>query len=59
MRGNTQLLLSYIALYRAISRATMARWTLKVPELAGIDTRQYKGHTMRVASASAARMMMG
>lgn len=56
-KGNTQLLLSFIAPFGPISRATLARWTLQVLELAGLDTVQYKGHSTRGASASAARKM--
>ena len=56
-RENTQLLLSYIAPHEPILRATIARWTLKVLELAGIDTHHYRGNSTWGASASAARMM--
>lgn len=56
-KGNTQLLLSYIAPFRPISRATLARWTENVLSLAGIDTKQFKAHSTRGATASAARDM--
>ena len=56
-KGNTQLLLSYIAPFAPISRATLARWTLVALNLAGIDTNKYKAHSTRGASASAARAM--
>lgn len=56
-RGNTQLLLSYIAPYGPIARATLARWTLEALSLAGIDTIKYKAHSTRGAAASAARAM--
>lgn len=56
-RGNSQLLLSYIAPFGPISRATLARWTMNVLTLSGIDTKQYKGHSTRGAAASAARDM--
>ena len=41
-RGQPQLLLSYIGPHGAISRATLARWTLTVLGKAGIDTTKYK-----------------
>ena len=50
-----QLLLSYIAPHKAISRDTLARWTLTVLNLAKIDTNKYKSHSTRGAAASAAR----
>lgn len=56
-RGNTQLLLSYVAPYGPISRATLARWTLNALTMAGIDTDKYKAHSTRGAAASAARAM--
>lgn len=56
-RGNTQLLLSYIAPFGPISRATLARWTLNALSEAGIDTDKYKAHSTRGAAASAARAM--
>ena len=56
-RGQAQLLLSYIGPHGPISRATLARWTLTILERAGIDTKKYKGHSTRGASASAARAM--
>ena len=56
-RNNTQLLLSYIGPHAPIARATLARWTLQVLELAGIDTKVYKSHSTRGASASSAHAM--
>ena len=56
-RGRTQLLLSYICPQAPISRATLARWTMNVLSLAGIDTSKYKGHSTRGASASSAQVM--
>ena len=55
--GNTQLLLSYIAPFRPISRATLARWTIMALSAAGVDTAKYKAHSTRGAAASAARAM--
>ena len=58
LRGEEkQLLLTFQPPHRAISRDTLARWTLRVLELAGIDTGKYGGHSTRGASASAARRL--
>ena len=54
-KGNTQLLLSYIAPFCPISRATLARWTINALGLAGIDSAKYKPHSTRGATASTAR----
>lgn len=56
-KGENQLLLSYIAPFRSISRATLARWTIEVLSQAGIDTAQYKAHSTRGAAATAAKEM--
>lgn len=47
-----QLLLSFISPFKGISRSTLARWTIKVLKLAGIDTAKYSSHSTRGASAS-------
>ena len=52
-----QLLISFVPPHKAISRDTLARWTLKVMDLAGVDTNKYKGHSTRGASASAGRKL--
>ena len=51
------MLLSYIAPFGPISRATLARWTLTALNLAVIDTNKYKAQSTRGAAASAARAM--
>ena len=56
-KNNTQLLLSYIGPHEPISRATLARWTINVLKLAGIDVEKYKAHSTRGASASSAQAM--
>lgn len=56
-KDNTQLLVSYIGPHGPISRATLARWTLSVMELSGVDTSRYKGHSTRGASASSAKAL--
>ena len=54
-KDNSQLLLSFVAPHKPISRDTFARWTVKVLGLSGIDTTQFKGHSTRGASTSAAK----
>ena len=54
-KGETQLLLSFVPPHKAISRDTLARWTLKTLALAGIDTTRYGSHSTRGAAASAAK----
>ena len=56
-RKNNQLLLSFVKPFGAISRDTIARWTLMVMRLAGIDTDRYGGHSTRGASTSAAKRL--
>jgi transposase-like protein len=56
-KNNTQLLLSYIAPHLPISRATLARWTISVLALSGVDTSKYRAHSTRGASASSAWTM--
>ena len=53
-RVSSQLLLSFVSPFGAISRDTLSRWTLKVMKEAGVDTQKYRGHSTRGASASAA-----
>ena len=57
VRGHGQLLLSYLRPHGPISRDSLARWTITVLELAGVDTKRYKGHSTRGASASAAKRL--
>lgn len=54
-KTNTQLLLSYAKPFQPIKRDSIARWTMQTLELAGIDTKKYKSHSTRGASASATR----
>ena len=56
-KGETQLLISFLKPNKAISRDTLARWTIKVLQMADIDTQKYKGHSTRGASASAAKRL--
>ena len=50
-----QLLISYVSPHHGIGRDTLARWTLSVLSMAGINTLKYRSHSTRGASASAAR----
>ena len=52
--GAKQLLLSYIFPYGPISRDTLARWTVNVLRMSGLDTAKFKGHSTRGAAASKA-----
>ena len=56
-RTHSQLLLSFVRPFGPISRDTLARWTLKVLQLAGIDTEKYGGHSTRGATTSAAKRL--
>lgn len=47
-----QLLLSFISPFKPISRSTLARWTINVLKLSGIDISKYSAHSTRGASAS-------
>ena len=57
IRKDDQLLLAYVQPHRAISRDTLARWTLVVLQQAGVNTKAYKGHSIRGATTSAARCL--
>ena len=48
-RANEQLLISFQPPHRPISRDTLARWTLQVLSMAGIDIQKYQGHSTRGA----------
>ena len=56
LRGDAdQLLISYTAPYKAISRDTISWWLRKVLEEPGIDVEIFEGHSTSAASASAAK----
>ena len=50
----SKLLLSYIKTHNAITSSSVARWILSMLNLAGVDTNQFKAHSTRSASISAA-----
>ena len=52
-----QLLLSYVPPHKGISRDTLARWTVSVMKMAGINTDAYKSHSTRGATASASKRL--
>ena len=56
-RTYSRLILSYMRPHRPISRDTLARWTLKTMQLAGLDIVKYRSHSTRGASASAAKRL--
>ena len=57
VRQSNQLLLSFVKPFGPVSRDTIARWTLNVMALAGIDVGKYGGHSTRGASTSAAKRL--
>ena len=57
-RGNgsdrkSKLLLSYIKPHNPITSSSIARWITSMLDLAGIDTKTFKAHSVRGASAAA------
>ena len=48
----TQLYNSFIKSHKAVSTATVARWTKSVLSTAGIDTSVFKPHSVRGASVT-------
>ena len=56
-KGEKQLLLSYVPPHKSISRDTLARWTLSVMAMAGINTEAYKSHSTRGATVSATKRL--
>ena len=57
LRASQQLLVSYIKLHKAITRYTLARWTIRVLKMAGINTDKYASHSTLGAMASKARLL--
>lgn len=55
LRGSeSQLFISYVPLYKPVSRDTLSRWIKEILDVAGIDTTQYSAHSTRAAVVSAA-----
>ena len=44
-RKDRHLLLSFVKPFGPISRDTLARWTIKVMSLGGVDVEKYGGHS--------------
>ena len=57
IRKSCQLLVSYIKPRKAISRDTLARWTIGILKLAGVNTTKYASHSTRGAMLSKARQL--
>lgn len=57
IRKSKQLLVSYVKPHGGISRDTLARWTVRVLQQAGVDTTRFGSHSTRGAMASNARML--
>ena len=53
--GKTLLLLSYIKPHKPVATSTVSRWLLDMLKQAGIDTKNFKGHSTRAATSSKAR----
>ena len=57
IRSSSKLFVSYIKPHGAVSRDTIARWTLRVLKTAGVDTNEFTAHSTRGAMASKARLL--
>jgi hypothetical protein len=57
IRKSNQLLIRFNKPNGRISRDTLARWTIRVLALAGVDTKRYSSHSTRGAVASSARSL--
>ena len=51
-KDHSQLLLSYIKLFRPVARDTVSRWVTQVLQSAGIDIAKYSAYSCRAASTS-------
>lgn len=54
--NNTCLFLSYIKPYKPVTKSTLSRWLKTVMSRAGIDITKFSTHSIRVASASKAKL---
>ena len=50
--SQSQLLISYVKLYKPVSRDTVTRWVRCTMALAGIDVTKYSAHSTRAAYLS-------
>ena len=57
IRRSRQLLVSYIKPHKEISRNTLARWTIGILKLAGVNTRKYTSHSTGGVMMSKARQL--
>ena len=55
LRHSTQLFISTVRPYKAVSKDTISRWIKVTLDLAGIDVRIFKPHGTRAAATSAAQ----
>ena len=55
IRRSLQLLVSFIKPHKAISRDTLARWTIGILKLAGVNTNKYASHSTHGAMVTKAR----
>ena len=55
--ASRQLLVSFIKPHKAITRDTLARWSMRVLKLVGVNTDRYASHSTHGAMASKARLL--
>lgn len=53
--SNTQLILSYVKPFKAVTRTTISHWIKTCLAMSGIDTNLYTAHSVRKASVSKAK----
>ncbi len=59
LRGDVeQLLISYVKPYKSVSTSTISRWIKDVMRQSGIDTDQFKPHSVRAATTSKAKQSL-
>ena len=56
-RDESQVLIGFVKPYKAVSKDTLGRWTKSVLANAGIHTSQFRAHSTRAASTSAAKKL--
>ena len=54
-KNETQLFISFMKPYAAVSKDTISRWLKRVLEEAGVDVEVFKAHSTRAASCAKAK----
>ena len=57
LRASQQLLVSYIKPHKAITRNTLARWTIRMLKMVGVNTNKYASCSTHGEMASKARLL--